>query len=68
MVAGALGAVVLPMAAPVFGKKLKGNDALHSRRIDYYFKNRVDEGCFGKFCHERGPRAVDRQAVIRLNL
>ena len=34
---------------------------------DHYFKERVDAGCFGKFCHEPGPRAVDRQAVIRLN-
>jgi hypothetical protein len=34
---------------------------------DHYFKERVDAGCFGKFCHELGPRAVDRQAVIRLN-
>jgi hypothetical protein len=34
---------------------------------DFYFKARVDEGCFGKLCNERGPRAVDRQAVIRLN-
>jgi hypothetical protein len=34
---------------------------------DYYFKGRFDEGCFGKCCTEREPRAVDRQAVIRLN-
>lgn len=34
---------------------------------DHYFKERADAGCFGKFCHEPGPRAVDRQAVIRLN-
>ena len=27
---------------------------------DHYFKERVDAGCFGKFCHELGPRAVDR--------
>jgi hypothetical protein len=34
---------------------------------DYYFKNRFEEGCFGKFCSEREPRGVDRQAVIRMN-
>jgi hypothetical protein len=34
---------------------------------DHYFKERADAGCFGKFCHEPEPRAVDRQAVIRLN-
>ena len=34
---------------------------------DYYFKNPVEGSCFGNVCHERGSRATDRHAVIRLN-
>jgi hypothetical protein len=34
---------------------------------DYYFKKRVDAGCFGKLCQERGPSPVERQGIVRLN-
>ena len=34
---------------------------------DTYFKNRVDQGCLGKFCHDRGPGPVDNQRTVRLN-
>src|SRR5690349_6558033 len=34
---------------------------------DAYFKNRVDQGCLGRFCHDRGPNAVDNQRTVRLN-
>jgi hypothetical protein len=30
-------------------------------------KERDGAGCFGKICHERGPKPVDQQAIIRLN-
>jgi hypothetical protein len=34
---------------------------------DYYFKVRADAGCFGVLCHDRGPKPVDQQDIIRLN-
>lgn len=34
---------------------------------DTYFKNRVDQGCFGKLCNDRGPSPVESQRTVRLN-
>lgn len=34
---------------------------------DYYFKRRVDAGCLDVLCHDRGPKPVDQQDIIRLN-
>ncbi len=34
---------------------------------DHYFKAKADAGCFGKFCNEPGPPAVDKQIIIRMN-
>ena len=34
---------------------------------DTYFRNRVDQGCLGRFCHDRGPSPVDNQRTVRLN-
>ena len=34
---------------------------------DHYFKNRVDLGCFGQWCHDRKPTPIDRQLIIRMN-
>lgn len=33
----------------------------------YYMKERAEVGCFGKICHERTPKPVEDQSVIRLN-
>jgi hypothetical protein len=63
----AAGALVLAGTGFATGAERVTVDNFKRVETDYYFKNRVDEGCFGKFCRERGPRAVDRQAVIRLN-
>jgi hypothetical protein len=27
----------------------------------HYFKDRVDQGCFGQWCHDRQPAPIDRQ-------
>jgi hypothetical protein len=35
---------------------------------DFYMKSAVGMGCFGKFCHARGPVPVDKQTVIRPNI
>ena len=37
------------------------------KATDHYFKAYVDQGCLGRFCHERGPPPVDKQTVIRMN-
>lgn len=34
---------------------------------DRYFKQRVEQGCLGRFCHDREPTPVERQPVIRMN-
>jgi hypothetical protein len=59
-------AVLLASGAATAGERVTV-DNFSRVETDHYFKERVDAGCFGKFCHEPGPRAVDRQAVIRLN-
>ena len=67
----------LPAIVIAAATALSGGSVIAAERVtvdnftrvetDHYFKERADAGCFGKFCHEPGPRAVDRQAVIRLN-
>ncbi len=34
---------------------------------DYYFKLRADAGCLGVLCHDRGPKPIDKQDIVRLN-
>jgi hypothetical protein len=34
---------------------------------DRYFKQRVVQGCLGRFCHDREPTPVERQPVVRMN-
>ncbi|MBA4709335.1 DUF1214 domain-containing protein [Aquitalea magnusonii] len=42
-------------------------DTFVRAETDRYFKQRVEQGAFGKFHHERGPVDVDKQLVIRMN-
>ena len=63
----AVGVIVLSEATLAAAGERVTVDNFPRVETDYYFKGRFDEGCFGKFCTEREPRAVDRQAVIRLN-
>ncbi len=42
-------------------------DTFVRAETDRYFKQRYEQGAFGKFHHERGPVAVDKQLVIRMN-
>ena len=34
---------------------------------DRYFKQRVEQGCLGQWCHDREPAPIDRQPIIRMN-
>jgi hypothetical protein len=34
---------------------------------DFYFKLRAEAGCLGVLCHDRGPKPVDKQDIVRLN-
>ena len=34
---------------------------------DFYFKSRVDQGCFATICHDRGPTPIEAQVITRLN-
>src|SRR5690242_9724788 len=34
---------------------------------DFYFKLRADAGCLGVLCHDRGPKPIDKQDIVRLN-
>ncbi len=42
-------------------------DTFVRAETDRYFKQRFEQGAFGKFHHERGPVDVDKQIVIRMN-
>lgn len=42
-------------------------DTFVRAETDRYFKQRFEQGAFGKFHHERGPVDVDKQLVIRMN-
>ena len=42
-------------------------DTFVRAETDRYFKQRYEQGAFGKFHHERGPVDVDKQLVIRMN-
>jgi len=60
----------LPSAqsAPVEGKSIPVTvDTFVRAETDRCFKQRYEQGAFGKFHHERGPVAVDKQLVIRMN-
>lgn len=60
----------LPSAwsAPGEGKPIPVTvDTFVRAETDRYFKQRYEQGAFGKFHHERGPVDVDKQLVIRMN-
>jgi len=42
-------------------------DTFVRAETDRYFKQRFEQGAFGKLHHERGPVGVDKQLVIRMN-
>jgi hypothetical protein len=42
-------------------------DTFVRAETDRYFKQRYEQGAFGKLHHERGPVDVDKQLVIRMN-
>jgi hypothetical protein len=42
-------------------------DTFVRAETDRYFKQRYEQGAFGRFHHERGPVDVDKQLVIRMN-
>lgn len=65
--AGALLALVVA-AGPVRGAEPVTIDNFIRAETDHYLKSSVDMGCFGKFCHQRGPVPVTKQTVIRTNL
>ena len=67
----ALGISMFPpsaQSAPVAGKPIPVTvDNFVRAETDRYFKQRYEQGAFGKFHHERGPVDVDKQLVIRMN-
>jgi hypothetical protein len=50
-----------------FGAERVTVDNFVRAETDHYFKAKVDRGCFGAFCHDRGPPAIDKQIIIRMN-
>lgn len=54
-------------SSPAIGAERVTIDNFNRAETHFYMKARADSGCFGKLCSERGPMAVDKQEVIRLN-
>jgi hypothetical protein len=52
---------VAPAAEPVTVDNFKRAET------HYYMQDRASAGCFAKLCHERAPKAVNEQNVVRLN-
>ncbi|NSL54923.1 DUF1214 domain-containing protein [Uliginosibacterium aquaticum] len=68
MVLGTFLHVPIAQAAPVEVKPIPVTvDTFVRAETDRYFKQRYEQGAFGKFHHERGPVDVDKQLVIRMN-
>jgi hypothetical protein len=65
--AGLAAVVAAASAGDVFAAERVTVDNFTRAEADYYFKKRVDAGCFGKLCQERGPSPVDRQVIVREN-
>jgi hypothetical protein len=42
-------------------------DNFRRAETDRYFKDKVNEGMFGKFAHVREPASVDKQLIVRMN-
>ncbi|MGY4311435.1 DUF1214 domain-containing protein [Bradyrhizobium sp. JR3.5] len=42
-------------------------DNFNRVETDFYFKLRADAGCLGVLCHDRGPKPIDKQDIVRLN-
>lgn len=64
---GLAAAMMLAVTAPVLAAEAVTVDNFTRAETHYYMAARGKAGCFGKLCHDRGPIAVARQDVIRLN-
>ena len=60
--------MLFAQVAPVAGKPIPVTiDTFVRAETDRYFKQRYEQGAFGKFHHERGPVPLEKQLVIRMN-
>jgi hypothetical protein len=62
----AAGAAIIA-AAPALAAQPVNIDNFIRAETDFHMKSAVDQGCFGKLCHSRGPVPVDRQTVTLTN-
>lgn len=58
---------ILIAAAPALAAEPVNVDNFIRAETNFYMKQDADRGCFGKFCHARGPIPVDKQTIIRSN-
>lgn len=59
--------VLLPVQAPAQEMVPVNIDTFVRAETDRYFKERVERGCFGVFCHDREPVLIEAQPIIRMN-
>src|SRR6476620_3653724 len=67
LIRSAIGALALSVAHGAAAGEAVNIDNFSRAESDTNFKSRVDQGCFGKLCNERGPTPVDDQRIDRLS-
>jgi len=65
--ASAIVGTLLALSQTAFAAERVTVDNFERVETDFYFKLRADAGCLGVLCHDRGPKPVDKQDIVRLN-
>jgi len=60
-------AVLVLITSVVHAAEKVTPDNFNRAEADFYFKQKVDEGFFGKIVHMREPASIDKQLIVRMN-